>query len=191
VRAAFDPKARADLAEELLGIVSLTRRLDFLTGLANQDWIAVRQAMTLTDLYRLADRYLARYDKDPWPSPAAAALRESASTGSSERLMVLGPLLPDVLGCNHPHLSQLPPFEEFEHQTPAAMAQRIAEFKLYLAEYLDRRGYPAETIGIVAEPLLRRMLGNLAMTDPRDWRSVLANYAKISDDAIEESLPKK
>jgi hypothetical protein len=85
----------------------------------------------------------------------------------------------------------LPPFEEFEHQTPAAMAQRIAEFKLYLAEYLDRRGYPAETIGIVAEPLLRRMLGNLAMTDPRDWRSVLANYAKISDDAIEESLPKK
>jgi len=33
-------------------------------------------------------------------------------------------------------------------------------------------------------------LANLTMSDTHDWRSILAVYAKIDDDLIEESLKK-
>jgi hypothetical protein len=161
-----------------------------INGLAARDWVRVRQSVTLSDLYFIGDRFWERYKENPWSSPATVALHRAASLNNGDRLQILGPLLPDVSGCSHPHLLRLPPFEDFEHRLPQNLAQRASEFKLYLADYMDRRGLPAQALGVLAEPVLRRLLANLTMSDTHDWRSILAVYAKIDDDLIEESLKK-
>jgi len=116
------------------------------------------------------------------------ALKQAEATNDGHRLQILGALLPDLSGCSHPHLLRLPPFEDFEHRLPDAMAQRATEFKLYLADYMDRRGLPARAMDIFAEPVFRRLLSGLTMSDAHDWRSILAIYGKINDDLLEEAL---
>jgi hypothetical protein len=190
IRAAFDKRALQDHSEETLGLLSSARRLDLINGLAARDWVRVRQSVTLSDLYFIGDRFFDRYKDNPWPSPATVALHRAASLNNGDRLQLLGALLPDVSGCSHPHLGRLPPFEDFEHRLPEHMAERASEFKLYLADYMDRRGFPAQAIGTLAEPVLRRILGNLTMSDAHDWRSILAAYGKIDDDLIDQTLRK-
>ena len=75
VRAGFDPRARQELADVTLGMLSLSRRMELLDGLAQRDWIRIRRILTISDLYFLADQYLAHYSEDSWPSPALSALR--------------------------------------------------------------------------------------------------------------------
>jgi hypothetical protein len=190
MRAAYDAHFLQDLSEETLGLLSSTRRLDLLNGLAARDWVRVRHSLTLSDLYFIGDHFSTRYKDAPSPSLAAVALGRALSTNDGHRLQILGSLLPDVSGCSHPHLLRLPPFEDFEHRLPDAMAQRATEFKLYLADYMDRRGIPAQAIAVFAEPVLRRLLAGLTMSDAHDWRSVLAVYGKIDDDLLEETLKK-
>jgi|GEM_PF-2020286 len=191
VEAARSPAVRKDLSEDTLGLLSLIRRRQLLDGLNARDWKIVWQSVTLSDLYFLGDRYLARYPKNPWQSPAASALRIAAAQNDGARLQMLGAALPRVNGCAHSHLQILAPYEEYERRMfSTELAGRSAEFKLYLAEYLDRAALPAGIIGAVAEPLVFHVLGNVNMSDMRDWTSVLSAYAGLNDRVLEGALPK-
>ena len=70
------------------------------------------------------------------------------------------------------------------------IAERSAEFKLYLAEFLDRRGIPAEAIGALAEPVARAIFSTLSISDVHDWRSILAAYSKLDDTVVTASFLK-
>ena len=115
-------------------------------------------SVSISDLYFLGDRFLARYEKDPWPSPVASQLRvldekHDASTGR-----ILGANLTRLYGCSHPHLVSLAPYEEYERRFfPTQLAERVAELKLYMAEYMDRSSIPSSQLGIAAESVAREV----------------------------------
>ena len=190
-RAAGQPDLEAGLSEASLGLLSLTRRAALLTALAEGDWKSVWESLTLSDLYFLGDRYLERYSTDAWQSPATRALRQAAAHNDGSRLQLLGGEFGQTLGCSHPHLRSAPPYEEYEKELlPARLAERSAEFKLYLAKYADQEGIPAAALGALAEPAARGILKKLQMSDIRDWRSLLSAYAALDSKAIEGGLAK-
>ena len=142
VLAAGRPELKETLSEESLGLLSLTRRAGLLASLADADWTSVWSFVTLGDLYYLGDRYLERYDKDPWTSPTTFALRQLAGRNDGSRLQWLGADLNSILGCSHPHLISVAPYEEYERDALLhRLAERSAEFKLYLAQDADSKGF--------------------------------------------------
>ncbi len=182
VHAALDPEVMQDLAGAAAGILSTTRRADLLHSLDARDWHRVWKDVTLGDLYFLSDEYLNRRKTDPWNSPTMKALRELLARDNGRRLQWLGPILSPLFNCGHPHLVRLPPYEHFEKfLIPDKVAVRASEFKLYLGEYLDRRGLPAGVLEAVAEPLMMEILREVHLTDIRDWRAILAAYAGLDD----------
>ena len=191
VRAATQPELETALAESTLGLLSLTRRADLLAAMAGDDWDAVWAAVSVSDLYFLGDRYLERYSKDSWKSPAVAALRQLAAHNDGSRLQLLGAELDDLLDCSHPHLWSAPPYEQYEMDLfQPRLAERTAEFKLYLARYADQAGIPAAALAAIAEPAARGILKKLQMSDLHDWHSVLAAYATVDGKVIEGVLSK-
>ena len=189
VRAAGQPELETALAEATLGLLSLTRRADLLAAVAEDNWSSVWSLISLSDLYFLGDRYLERYSADAWKSPATLALRQSVARNDGSHLQMLGGEFDETLDCSHPHLRMAPPYEEFENDLITwRLAERSAEFKLYLARYADAAGIPASALEAVAEPAARAILKKLRMSDPRDWRSVLAAYQSLDDKTIQEVL---
>ncbi len=189
VQGARDPAAASTLRQETTGLLSPGRRAELLNGVRAQDWEAVWQAVSLSDLYFLGDAYLQRHRTDPFPSPVTRALREASARNDSSRLQALGPQTRMLGGCSHVHLLPLAPYEEYERYVlPGKMAERVAEFKLYLAEYMDREGIPAAAFGALAEPVAEILFKKLLMTNLRDWRSVLAVFREINSEVIEEAV---
>jgi len=165
--AARQPAVRAELAEASLGLLSFARRARLWQALEAQDWKSVWAAVTLSDLYHLGDR----------------------KSGDGARVDLLGGSLSHLFSCSHPHLMAPAPYEEYENQlAPGKIAERTAELKLYLAEYLDRKKMPAAALAKIAEPVAREILRDLPMTDMRDWRSVQAAFSGIADEMIESAL---
>ena len=192
VRAAGRADLRTGLSESSLGLLSLTRRANLVEALAVNDWSAVWSSVTLSDLYFLGDRYLERYKTDPWQSPATRALREIATHNDGSRLAWLGAEFDELFLCSHPHLRPAPPYEDLEKEIhPEKVAERSAEFKLYLAQVADRSGIPASALGSLAEPAARIVLKRLQLTDIYDWRSALAAYASLDANILQEVLPKQ
>ena len=70
------------------------------------------------------------------------------------------------------------------------LAERVAEFKLYLGLLLDRTGLPAASAGVVAESLAREAFKRLKMSDGWDWQSVLTVYTGIDEQSLARVLPK-
>ena len=187
VRAAGQPELETALAEATLGLLSPTRRADLLAALAEDSWSYVWGLISLSDLYFLGDRYLEHYAADPWKSPATIALRQASEHNNGSRLQALGGEFDETLDCSHPHLRMAPPYEEYEKDLlTGRLAERSAEFKLYLARYADAAGIPASALEAVAEPAARAILKKLHMSDPHDWRSVLAAYQSLDDKTIQE-----
>lgn len=192
VRAASRADVQTGLFESSLGLLSLTRRANLVEALAENDWKAIWASVTLSDLYFLGDRYLERYKTDPWQSPATRALREIAAHNDGSRLAWLGAEYDDLFLCSHPHLRTAPPYEDLEKEVlPGKVAERSAEFKLYLAQVADRAGIPASALGSLAEPSVRFVLKRLELTDIYDWRSTLAAYASLDVKTLQEVLPKQ
>ncbi len=180
------------LAEDTLGLLSATRRAQLLDAIAARDWTAALSSATLGDLYSLSGRYLARYAKDLWPSPVAAALRRIPNGGDESRLRWLGGSAVELLGCAHPHLTELGPYEQYEWLLlPYKLAERTAEFKLTLADVAGRVGIPPAVLGTFAEPLARQVLAKTHMTDLHDWRSVTQAFAGLDEDMVEAALDRK
>jgi len=122
-------------------------------------------------------------------SPVFKALLELSAKDDGARLNWLGPNMSAINGCMHPHFAPQMPYEEFErYMLPNRMAQRASEFKLYLAEYLERAGTPPSFLPLVAEPAARRVLSSMKMADFRDWPAALDAFTTISDEMIDGVL---
>jgi hypothetical protein len=189
VLSAGSAELRPELADATIGLLSLARRSEFLAALDGRDWKTVWSAVTMSDLYFLADEYLKRFKVDPHPSPVFSTLRQCAAGNDGSRLHWLGPTLGPLNNCSHPHLMRLPPYEHFEaFLLPAKIAARSSEFKLYLAEFFDRSGLPADLMAAVAEPLALRVFRGLRITDPRDWYSVQVAFSRVDTAMLQEAL---
>jgi len=189
VEAATGPAFRSALAEESAGYLSPARRHDLLDGLDRRDWKGVWNSVTLGDLNLLGKRMEARLGPSTDSSPVFKELLELSRKDDGARIDWLGPNLFAINGCMHPHFVALMPYEEFErYMFPNRMAQRVSEFKLYLAEYFERAGIPSAFLPVVAEPAARRVLSSMRMADFHDWPAVLAAFAKINDDLIDGVL---
>jgi tetratricopeptide (TPR) repeat protein len=186
---ASHPEAFEALSEETMGLLSLSRRADLLSAIETHNWRGAWSAVTLPDLFALAGRFLMRFESDPWPSPTLAALRQAASLNDGSRLNILGPVPYHSFGCNHPHLLQDAPYEEYErHMFPAELAERVAEFKLFLAYLADGMGVEPSALSSVAEPLAAKAFRNAKMMDGHDWRAVTAAFSSISPVDLKEAL---
>jgi tetratricopeptide (TPR) repeat protein len=183
------PEEFEALSEETMGLLSLSRRADLLTGIESRNWRKVWDAVTLPDLFVLGGRYLERYKSDPWSSPATAALRSVAHSNDGSRLSVLGAVTYHSFGCSHPHLLADAPYEEYErHMMPVDIAERMAEFKIFLAIQADSMGLPPAALDKLAEPLAAKAFRNAKMTDYKDWRSLMAGYASITTKDLKQAL---
>lgn len=189
VYAADDPALLRDLSEDSFGILSLSRRRELLNAIESRNWDSVWRTLTLSDLFFLSGRYLARYEKSPWNSALDTALRNAARSNDGARLNILGAVMPSIYGCNHPHMVNLAPYEEYErHLFPVEMAQRTSEMKLYLSTYLDRIAITAALLPAIAEPAVDRVFKTLQMSDERDWSAAIKAFNAIDAKTISAAL---
>jgi hypothetical protein len=101
----------------------------------------------------------------------------------------MGASHPYLNGCDHPHLTRLAPYEEYERVLmPTAMAERVSEFKLYLLEYAGEAGIPAAALGAVAEPVALDVMRKMQMADTKDWRPVALAYSSVGEPNIRAAL---
>jgi hypothetical protein len=186
---ASHPDAFQALSDETMGLLSLARRADLLSAIETRDWRRAWSALTLPDLFALAGKFLTRFPSDPWPSPTLAALRQAVTLNDGSRLNILGSVPYHSFGCDHPHLLQDAPYEEYErHLSPAAISERVAEFKLYLVYLADSMGVEPSALSSVAEPLAAKAFRNAKMMDAHDWRAVTAAFSSISPADMREAL---
>jgi len=186
-RASTNPEMFAGLSESTLGTLSLSRRADLMSGLRARDWKPVWQAVTLSDLYFLAETYMAGYKIDAWDSPVTRALRQwtPAAGDAGEALERLGSSHPQLDGCDHSHLLRLAPYEEYERvMVPMMMAERVSELKLYLIDSAGQAGIPAAALATLAEPMALELLRKLQMADPKDWRPVPLAFSSLDEQKL-------
>jgi hypothetical protein len=189
VESARRPAEFRALSEETMGLLSLSRRAELLTGIESRDWNQVWSSVMLPDLLALGGRYLQRFKNDSQPSPLFAALREVSATNDGSRLATLGAVTYYSFGCGHPHLQPNAPYEEYErHFFPDAIAERFAEFKLFLVLQADALGVQPPVLGEVAETLAAKAFRGAKMADFRDWRSLQAAYASITANDLKQAL---
>ena len=189
VESARRPAAFRALSEETMGLLSLSRRAELLTGIESRDWNQVWNSVMLPDLLALGAKYLQRFKSDSQPSPVFAALREVSATNDGSRLATLGAVTYYSFGCGHPHLQPNAPYEEYErHFFPDAIAERFAEFKLFLVLQADALGVQPPVLGEVAEALAAKAFRGAKMADFRDWRSLQAAYATITASDLKQAL---
>jgi hypothetical protein len=191
LHAAADANLQVALAEETLGLLSPTRRSQLLEAVESRDWPGAFDAVTLGDQHELSARYLARFQSDSWKSPVVAALRR-IPPGDNVRLRLLGPSAVELLGCSHPHLGAPGPYEQYERSMfPFQLAERAAEFKLFLAEAGVRAGIPPAALGAAAQELAAELLSKTSLTGIKDWRTVNAAYASLDEAAVEAAVEKR
>jgi hypothetical protein len=172
-----------------MGVLSLSRRADLLNGIEARNWRNVWESVMLPDLFLLGSKYLGRFKTDLWTSPVTAALRSLAVANDGARLNILGAIPYHSLGCSHPHLVADAPYEEYERRMlPQELAERSAEFKLFLAFQADSLGVEPSVLSDVAETLASRVFRGTQMMDSRDWRSLLAGFASIMPKDIKQAL---
>ena len=191
LRSASDPVALNSLAESMEGLVSAGRRADLLRAVRHLEWDSAWKALSKGDLFFLGQQYMLRFSDHEKGSPTIGALRRFTARSDPLRLQQLGPELSSIYDCSHPHFVQLPPFENYNNIFPDRMAERSNEFKLYLAELLDREGFPAAVMGAVAEPLAIQLFAKFRMTGLKDWRSVISAYSSMNKQMIESALGEK
>jgi hypothetical protein len=186
---ASHPEAFEALSDETMGLLSLSRRADLLSAIETRNWPRAWDAVTLPDLFSLAGKFLTRFPNDPWPSPTLTALRQAAAVNDGSRLNILGAIHYHSFGCNHPHLLPDAPYEEYErHMFPAEIAERVAEFKLFLVYLADGMGVEPSALARVAEPLAAKAFRNAKMMDAHDWRAVTAAFSSIRPVDLQEAL---
>lgn len=189
VEAALNPDAADGLLAATLGQLSVSRRSELLRAASSGDWEMAWESVTLGDLYFLGDEYLHAHESDAWPSPTLRALRELARVNDGAGVQWLGADLGPLFNCSHPHLLRTLPYEHYERfMFPDRLAIRSGEFKLYLAEFFDREAVPATAMQAVAEPLARRILGEMRLADLRDWPSTSAAYAGLNPGLLQQIL---
>ncbi|HEV2195986.1 MAG TPA: hypothetical protein VGR55_10420 [Candidatus Acidoferrum sp.] len=182
-------EALRGLSEDTMGVLSLSRRADLLNGIEERNWRDVWASVTLPDLFLLGGKYLERFKTDLWNSPVTASLRSITAGNDGSRLNILGGIPYHSFGCSHPHLIADAPYEEYEEKMfPEELAERSAEFKLFLAFQADSLGVEPSALSDVAETLASKAFRDIQMMDSKDWRSLLAGFASIKPKDIKEAL---
>jgi len=183
------PEAFRALSENSMGVLSLSRRADLLNGIETRNWSKVWESVTLPDLFLLGGKYLESFKSDLWTSPVTTSLRSIAASNDGSRLNILGAIPYHAFGCSHPHLVADAPYEEYERQMfPQELAERSAEFKLFLAFQADNLGVDPAALSDVAETLASRAFRGAQMMDAKDWRSLLAGFGSIMPKDIKQAL---
>jgi hypothetical protein len=119
----------------------------------------------------------------------AAEIRRIAASNDGSRLDIFGRIPYLVMGCSHPHMAMDAPYEEYERRyMPEDLAERTADFKLFLASRADNLGVEPAEAGRVAERLAGKAFSSSQLTDYHDWRSLLAAYAAISNNDLKKAL---
>jgi len=134
-------------------------------------WDAAWETLSVSDLY-----WLGRVRPQGSDLAVAWSALKRFSEGYLDRGAVheLG-IVPLVISRSFvPRLRPLPPYEEYTvRMMPDHLAERLAELPLALACAVDRAGLPAEALGLIAEPMARRLLAQLEMADPWDFSPVV------------------
>jgi tetratricopeptide (TPR) repeat protein len=191
VAAGRDPKLAAEFFDQTTGILSINRRRDLAVALDRHDWPGVWNTVTLSDLHSIGARITGTQPAG-WKSPVLAALRDRSAKNSASGIDQLGQTLVELRGSPEPRLLPLPPYEEIERQFfPVRIAERMSELKLYFAEYLEREGFPAAALGVIAEPAAQSVLRKLQLSDARDWPSALAAFDRLNDSILRDALEKR
>ncbi len=189
VQSARNPDVLLALREETVGLLSLARRADLLNSIAANSWSKTWDSITLPDLFHLGGKYLQRFSADPWSSPVTQELRAVAAENDGSRLNIFGRVPYHAFGCAHTHILLDAPYEAYElHLFPVDLAERAAEFKLFLAFRADNLGVAPNTLGQAAEPLAAKAFRSAHLTDTRDWRSLLTAYASVSAKDLQQAL---
>ncbi|HXB75082.1 MAG TPA: hypothetical protein VNY05_43015 [Candidatus Acidoferrales bacterium] len=177
VLAAGDDGLRVTVGTATYGLLSLNRRARLLLALARRDWDSLWPSLSLTDLYFLAARLRAAGVRQPEQSPAIAeylAYAGAVPEGAGE----LGPALVHVRRYTTPALVELAPYEDSATVIfPDYLAERVAEFKLYLACLFADQALPAGALSAVAEAAAREVLSDIQMTTVHDWQAVISAYS--------------
>jgi tetratricopeptide (TPR) repeat protein len=189
IRSAQDPAVFLTLSEDTSGLLSLSRRADLLNGIQGRDWQQVWTSITLPDLFTLGGNYLKRYPSGPPSSTVTTQLRALMSAADGSRLDIFAGIPNQVLGCSHTHIVADAPYEEYERQLlPTSLAERTAEFKLFLAYRADSLGVEPADLSQVTEKLAAKAFRVSQMTDYHDWRSLLSAYASITNVDLTSAL---
>jgi hypothetical protein len=177
VLAASDDGLRVTVGNATYGLLSLNRRARLLLALTRRDWAAVWPSLSLTDLFFLAARLREAGVRQPERSPAIAeylALADAIPEGAD----AFGPALVNLRRYPSPALVELAPYEDTATVLfPDYLAERVAEFKLYLACLFADQALPAGALSAVAEAAAREVLSDIQMTNMRDWQAVISAYS--------------
>jgi tetratricopeptide (TPR) repeat protein len=177
VLAGGDDGLRVAVGAATYGLLSLNRRARLLLALARRDWEAVWPALSLTDLFFLAARLREAGVRYPEQSPVIAEYLAYADA-IPEGADALGPTLVNVRRYTTPALVELAPYEDSASELfPAYLAERLAEFKLYLACLFADQALPAGALSAVAEAAAREVLSDIQMTNLHDWQAVISAYS--------------
>ncbi len=190
LHAGNNAKLLAGLQEATQGLLSPTRRGELLDSIAAQDWDGAFKNLTMGDLYSLSVLYMQRYSSEAWQSPVIAALRRNSGTASEPRLRELGGSVTDLVGCSYPHLEVLGAYEEYERLLfPLKLAERAAEFKLYLADFAGRAGIPPAALNALGQPITLQIVKRMKMTNVNDWRAAHLAFAGLDEAAVLAAIP--
>lgn len=210
VEAAFDAGAASGLAqaatgllspERLAGVERLLRRLRNIHALMPAArpfrseyellWRSVWDSFSMSDLF-----WLGRFRREAPPDARAwRALRALPPDVWNGPVNELGPLRLELARSAAPGLAPLAPYEHFALELlPGRLGERLSEFALALASAADEAGLPADSLGLVAEPLARRLMAGLEMADQADFRSAVALWKSVTAGEVakiwEEELEK-
>jgi len=163
-------------------------RADLLNGIESRNWRKVWASACSPIFFSLGGRYLDHF-KD---RSLVLALRQRCAP-SSQRMMVRA--CEYLALSNTTHLvAGIPtfhgrPYEEYERQfLPAEIAERSAEFKLFLAFLADNIGLQPSALVNVAETLAQKALGLCKCpTSVIGGRCSLA-YASVTPDDLRQAL---
>ena len=192
LRSSSDPAAMNALADAYSGLLSANRRAKLLRAVSLSQWDRAWAMLSAAELFFLGEQFALQYGNEAGHSPTVVALGKFGALVDPVKLRWLGPELSSILGCSHPHLLRLSPYENFENYTlPNRLAERSNEFKLYLAELFDRTGTSAAALESSAEPMAIRLFSEIRMKDPKDWRSVLRAYSDMDGNWIDNKVRRK
>ena len=188
VLASGDDALRVAVGNATYGMLSLNRRARLLLALARRDWASVWPSLSLTDLFFLASRLREAGAGQSGRSPAIAeylALPNPFPEGAG----VLGPTLVHSRGYTTPALVELAPYEDSANVLFADyVAERVAEFNVYLACLFADQALPAGALSAVAEAAAREVLSDIQMTNPYDWQAVISAYGDFDAARLREVM---
>lgn len=189
VEAASSASAYRAMAEDTSGLLSPTRRATLLAGIEMRDWRSVWGSPTLSELFQLGGKYLDRYPSDLWPSAVSVEARRVLAQTKIKHLEAYGSVSDSAFGCDHTHFYVDAPYEYFEGNIRSeAIAERTAEFNLYLAFQADSSGIAPERLVDVAEALAVKALKRVQMSDSQDWQRLLKGFASITPADLGQAL---